>query len=182
MESMKRIVIFGIVGIVAVLIIGVLFAAGFLGSSNNPCPVGEANCNTAQPFTIQVNGRVINPTWNPPYVVIDTIVAFQGGTPGVTLAFPKLDFWNNNYALTLNYCISYPSGNTYCTGRAFATPPVQTGTVPGSGQIGYTFNMYHNGPRGSYSIQVSLVWTMTGCNLGTTCASGVVTKSSPFSV
>jgi len=184
---MKRTLFLIIVAVVAVLIVASLFALGFLtGPSNNPCPATES-CSASQPFTVQVGGRVLNPAWSPPYVVVDLISETPGGPPAMTLQTPKLDFWNNNYALTLNYCISYPSGTTYCTGKAFATLPVQTGTVPGggccsTGVTGYTFYAYHNGPKGLYSIQVTLTWTMTGCNLGATCASGTVTKASSFSV
>ncbi len=178
---MRRTLLIGIVAGVAAVIVLSIFALGVaFGPSNNPCPSTEV-CGNQQPFTIQVDGRVINPTWNPPYVVIDSI-AERPGSPPVTLAFPRLDFWNSNYALTLNYCISYPSGNTYCTGKAFATPPVQSGIVPGSGQVGWRYYLYHNGPKGSYTIQVTLSWTMTGCNLGATCASGVVTMGAGFSV
>lgn len=179
----RKFLLAGIIGsVVVTLIVVVAFGFGFLqGPANNPCPSGQ--CSGGQVyFTISVIGTVYNPNWGAPYATVDVISAgTTSGPPGVFLAFPKLDFWNNNYQLNIDYCLTYPNGQAYCTPNSQIPPPAITGTVGGGGSAGYTFKLYETGPRGSYSISVTVHYKATGCSI-TNCVTMDAQRSAGFTI
>lgn len=174
-----------LVGIVAVVVIAaVVLGFGFIqGPANNDCPPGQ--CGTQTPpiyFTIRIIGTVQNPNFGPPYATVDTISAsVTGGPPGLLFAVPRLDFWNNNYVLNIDYCLSYPNGQAYCTPRSQTPPPGITGFVGGGGSAGYQFNLYETGPHGTYSISVTVHYQATGCAI-LTCVKMDAQKSASFTI
>lgn len=181
---MKRTFLIAIIGAVAAVVILALFAAGFInGPANNPCPGGQCGGSTGTvPFTVAITGRVINPYFAPPYAVVDSVSGYAAAAPGLSFQVPKLDFWNNNFVVTGNACITYPSGNTYCTGGALGAAPTQAGYVGGGGQVGWKLFLYETGPRGSYTIQVSLLYQAVGCSFGVTCVTMTATFGTNFAL
>src|SRR3989304_1829680 len=171
--------------VVIVVVVGVAFATGFLSSSaNNNCPPGE--CDEKNPpvfFTIVVRGTVENPNLGVPYATISSISAVVTASPppGLSFQVPKRDFWTNNYVLTLDYCLTYPGGQAYCTPDARNVPPSITGSVVGGGPSGYRFDLYQTGPKGTYSVRVTVHYQATGCNI-LQCAKSDVQKAVQFTI
>jgi hypothetical protein len=163
---MKRTFLIAIIGTVAAVIVLAFVATGFLSAPvNNPCPYGQcppAGGGTV-PYTVIISGRVINPSFAPPYAVVDSVVAFAASPAALSFQIPKLDFWTNNFVVTGNSCITYPSGNTYCTGGSMGPAPSLQGSAPGGGQAAFKLYLYENGPHGSYIINVNLYYVQTGC-------------------
>lgn len=179
----KTLLVVGILVVVIVIIAAVAVGFGFLQSpANNPCPAGQ--CSNQTPpvyFTIVVGGASVNPKFDAPYAVIDTLTASATpGPPGLMLTPPKLDIWNVNYHLDLTYCLTYPNGQAYCAPGAFPSPTPIEGWVGGDQTARYEFRMYHTGPHGTYSVRVTLHFVALGCNSGITCVVRDIPKSATF--
>jgi hypothetical protein len=173
---MKRVILISIVGLVAAIVVISFLALGFLQApNNNPCPYGQCPSGNI-PYTVAISGRVINPSFAPPYAVVDSVVAFAASPAALSFQIPKLDFWTNNFVVTGNSCITYPTGNTYCTGSAMGPAPSVAGNVGGGGATAFQLRLYESGPHGGYIIQVSLVYQQTGCVV-----LSCLTMTAPFS-
>lgn len=181
----RTLIIIGAALVAIVIVVAVVLALGFVQAPvNNPCPQGQ--CNTQNPpvyFTVLVGGAVVNPNFGAPYAIVDTISASVTGTaPSLSFRLPRLDFWNNNYILTLDYCITYPNGQAYCTPTAQTPPGSITGVVGGDQTARYQFSLYETGPHGTYSISVTVHYQATGCNALQTCVKMDAQKSAGFTI
>lgn len=173
-----------IAGVVAaVVIIYVLVASGILKfNSNDDCPTGE-KCDAAIFFTVTVFGTVQNPNFGTPYATVDKITAnATSGPPGASFIIPpRLDFWNNNYQLTMDFCITFPDQQSFCTPKYRTPPGAITGWVGGGGSAGYQFPLYQKGPKGTYSISVTVHYQALGCQVFT-CVKMDAQKSASFTI